>query len=187
MAPPNALHYVHPQFYVPRKWWSNVWSGGDRNYSTNINSSAVPMPYLQRSMKPTCWLWPLVWRLMSPLLTAIIMKALKCKTLGGNHIHHALSHIEQQVPRTFHTHNEIPIDRLCIYCACACECLARFVGPETARKRLTVSSNSFAYWLFHSISFERKVFRNSTEKSKKSLSDYPWVPLFAGFNGRWSS
>ena len=31
------------------------------------------------------------------------MKALQCKTLGGNHIHHALSHIEQQVPRTFHT------------------------------------------------------------------------------------
>ena len=28
------------------------------------------------------------------------MKALKCKTLGGIHIHHALSHIEQQVPRT---------------------------------------------------------------------------------------
>ena len=31
------------------------------------------------------------------------MKALKCKTLGGIH---ALSHIEQQVPRTFHAiHN----------------------------------------------------------------------------------
>ena len=34
------------------------------------------------------------------------MKALKCITLGGIHIHHALSHIEQQVPRTFHTHND---------------------------------------------------------------------------------
>ena len=32
------------------------------------------------------------------------IKALKCKTLGGIHIHHVLSHIEQQVPRTFHTH-----------------------------------------------------------------------------------
>ena len=43
------------------------------------------------------------------------MKALKCKTLGGIHIHHALSHIEQQVPRTFHTHNgTLYIDRLCI-------------------------------------------------------------------------
>ena len=35
------------------------------------------------------------------------MKALKCRTLGGIHIHHALSHIEQQVPRTFHTHNSV--------------------------------------------------------------------------------
>ena len=32
---------------------------------------------------------------------ACVMKALKCKTLGGIHIHHVLSHIE---PRTFHTH-----------------------------------------------------------------------------------
>ena len=46
-------------------------------------------------------------------------RALKCKTLGGNHIHHALSHIEQQA--SIHT---MVIDRLCIYCACACECLA---------------------------------------------------------------
>ena len=52
------------------------------------------------------------------------MKALKCKTLGGIHIHHALSHIEQQVPRTFHT------DRLCIYCACAYECLAAPCRPS---------------------------------------------------------
>ena len=37
------------------------------------------------------------------------MKALKCKTLGGIHTHHALSHIEQQVP-----HNGTLIDRLCI-------------------------------------------------------------------------
>ena len=33
-----------------------------------------------------------------------------------------------------------------------------FVGPETAQKRLAVSSNSFAYWLFHAIIFERKDF-----------------------------
>ena len=39
---------------------------------------------------------------------SVSMKALKCKTLGGIH---ALSHIEQQVPRT-------------IYCACTYECLA---------------------------------------------------------------
>ena len=31
------------------------------------------------------------------------------------------------------------------------------VGPETARKRLAVSSNVFAYWLIHTITFERKV------------------------------
>ena len=48
-------------------------------------------------------------------------RALKCKTLGGNHIHHALSHIEQQA--SIHTMVYTAIDRLCIYCACACECL----------------------------------------------------------------
>ena len=31
-------------------------------------------------------------------------------------------------------------------------------GPESARKRHAVSSNSFAYWLFHAITFQRKVF-----------------------------
>ena len=47
-----------------------------------------------------------------------------------------------------------------------------FVGPETARKRLAVSSNSFAYWLFHAITFERKVFSKIHEsKSKKSLRE----------------
>ena len=45
--------------------------------------------------------------------TPTLMKALKCKTLGGIHIHHALSHIEQQVPRTFHTHNGY---RQAVYC-----------------------------------------------------------------------
>ena len=39
-----------------------------------------------------------------------------------------------------------------------------FVGPETARKRLVASSNSFAYWLFHAITFEIHEL-----KSKKSL------------------
>ena len=45
--------------------------------------------------------------------------------------------------------------------------LLPFVGPESA---LTVSSNSFAYWLFHAITFEREVFSKIHEsKSKKSL------------------
>ena len=46
-------------------------------------------------------------------------------------------------------------------------------------KRLTVSSNSFAYWLFHAITFERKFFSKIHEsKSKKSLretSGYRWL------------
>ena len=45
--------------------------------------------------------------------------------------------------------------------------------------RLTVSSNSFAYWLFHAITFERKSFSKIHEsKSKKSLretSEYRWL------------
>ena len=36
--------------------------------------------------------------------------------------------------------------------------LLPFVGPDSARKRLVVSSNSFAYRFFHAITFERKVF-----------------------------
>ena len=39
-------------------------------------------------------------------------------------------------------------------------------------KRLPVSSNSFAYWLFHAITFSRKVFSKIHEsKSKKSLRE----------------
>ena len=50
--------------------------------------------------------------------------------------------------------------------------LLPFVGPESARKRLPVSSNSFAYRFFHAITFERKVFSKIHEsKSKKSLRE----------------
>ena len=42
-----------------------------------------------------------------------------------------------------------------------------------------MSSNSFAYWLFHAITFERKFFSKTHEsKSKKSLretSGYRWL------------
>ena len=61
-----------------------------------------------------------------------LMKALKCKTLGGIHIHHALSHIHSKCQGpSIHTIaiDEIPIDRLCIYCACAYECLAAPCRP----------------------------------------------------------
>ena len=52
----------------------------------------------------------------------------------------------------------------------SCKWSLCFVGPESARKRLAASSNSFAYWLFHAITFERKAFSKIHElKSKKSL------------------
>ena len=47
-----------------------------------------------------------------------------------------------------------------------------FVGPESVRKRLPVSSNSFANGLFHAITFERKVLSKIHDsKSKKSLRE----------------
>ena len=51
-----------------------------------------------------------------------------------------------------------------------------FIGPETARKQLAVSSNLFAYWLFHTIAFERKVFRESTSAYEKTVS-YRWLQV----------
>ena len=70
-----------------------------------------------------------------------------------------------------------PTDQLCF------RQLLSFVGPESVQKRLTVSSNSFAYWLFHAITFEWELFSKSHEsKSKKSLRDaceYSWLQVQA--------
>ena len=63
---------------------------------------------------------------------------MKCKTLGGIHIHYALSHIGQQVSNSVQYRQAVYID------------------------------TAHAYCLFHAITFERKVFSKIHESESKS-------------------
>ena len=60
-----------------------------------------------------------------------------------------------------------------------------FVDPESARKQLAVSSNLFAYWLFHAITFERKFFfENPRVEIQEKPKRNPRVLLVPGMYGR---